>query len=97
MTARTIEALKQEYEALNEQRIKAETEFESANKNLKTLQAQATDEFGTSDAGELKKMLKKMEAENEQQRSEYQDLLDKINGELKSVEEATSVSDSAEG
>ena len=42
-------------------------------------------------------MLKKMEAENEQQRSEYQDLLDKINGELKSVEEATSVSDAAEG
>lgn len=97
MTARTIEALKQEYEALNEQRIKAETELESANKNLKTLQTQATDEFGTSDAGELKKMLKKMEAENEKQRSEYQDLLDKINGELKSVEEATSVSDAAEG
>jgi predicted nucleic acid-binding Zn-ribbon protein len=96
MTARTIEQLKSEYEKLNKKKIEAETELKGAEKQLKDLQKDAEKEFGTSDVDELTKKLKEMEAKNEKQRSEYQELLDKIAGELAEVEKATSEAASSE-
>jgi predicted nucleic acid-binding Zn-ribbon protein len=96
MTARSIEQLKSEYEKLNKKKIEAETELKGAEKQLKDLQKDAEKEFGTSDVDELTKKLKEMEAKNEKQRSEYQELLDKIAGELAEVEKATSEAASSE-
>ncbi|MCM2369344.1 hypothetical protein [Aporhodopirellula aestuarii] len=96
MTARTIEQLKSEYEQLNERKIQAQTQLQEAQKQLTNLQAEADKDFGTSDVDELKKMLKKMETENEQRRSEYQTLLDKISGELAEVEKATAANTTAD-
>jgi len=89
MTARSIEQLKTEYEQLNEKKIQAQTQLQEAEKQLAALQKEAKEEFGTSDVDELTKKLKEMETENERRRSEYQELLDKINGELQAVEKST--------
>ena len=85
--ARSIETLKKEYEQLNERKVKAETQLEEAERQLRSLQAEAESEFGTSDIDELSKKLEQMEAKNEQDRREYQALLDKIAADLKQVEQ----------
>ena len=86
---RSIEELKLEYEELNKRKIQAQTQLEEANRQLEHVQAEAKEEFGTSDIDELKQKLEEMEAENEKRRAEYQALLDKISGELKAVENET--------
>ncbi|QDV65286.1 hypothetical protein [Crateriforma conspicua] len=86
-TAKSIEQLRAEFETLNEQRIKAGTELESANRQLAELQAEAEKEFGTSDIKQLEKMLDEMQTQNEKDRQEYQALLDDIARQLKQVEQ----------
>ena len=86
-SARSIEQLKSEYEQLNKRKIQAQTQLEEAEKQLTSLQEESNKEFGTSDINELTKKLEQMEAENEKQRRDYQDLLDRINQDLKDVEE----------
>jgi hypothetical protein len=86
-TARSIDDLKGEYERLNERKIQAQTQLEEATKQLEALQKEAIADFETSDIDELKSKLAQMEAENEQRRSDYQELLEKISGELAKVEQ----------
>ena len=85
-TARTIEDLKIEYETLNERKIEAQSLFKEATKQLEKLQKEAVEEFDTSDIGELKTKLEKMEAENEDRRAQYQELLEGISADLEKVE-----------
>ena len=85
-TARTIEDLKIEYETLNERKIEAQSLFKEATKQLEKLQKEAVEEFETSDIGELKTKLEKMEAENEDRRAQYQELLEGISADLEKVE-----------
>ena len=86
-TARSIDDLKGEYERLNERKIQAQTQLEEATKQLEALQKEAIAEFETSDIHELKSKLEQMEAENEQRRCDYQELLEQISGELAKVEQ----------
>lgn len=83
---RSIEQLKKQYEKLNERKIETKTELKRAEEDLSQLQQEAKSEFGTDDVAELKKKLKKMEAENKKNRQEYQTLLDKIEADLDAVE-----------
>jgi predicted nucleic acid-binding Zn-ribbon protein len=84
--SRTIEELKNEFNALNERKIQTKTQLDEANNQLKKLQDEAVAEFETSDIKELEAKLKQMEEENEKRRREYQDLLDGISAELKQIE-----------
>ena len=84
--ARTIEQLKEEFNVLNERKIKTQTQLEEATNQLKKLQDEAIAEFDTCDIKELELKLKQMELENEKRRSEYQTLLDSISAELTKIE-----------
>ncbi len=86
--AKSIEVLTSEYEQLNQQKIRAQTQLEEANRQLDKLQKEAVSEFGTADLQELKAKLEQMERENEKQRSEYQELLEGIASDLKKIEDA---------
>ena len=97
-TVRSIDDLKGEYERLNERKIQAQTQLEEATKQLEALQKEADDEFETSNIDELKSKLEQMETENEKRRSDYQELLEGISGELTKVEqEAGSPTNSGNG
>ena len=91
-TVRSIDDLKGEYERLNERKIQAQTQLEEATKQLEALQNEAIAEFETSDVDELKSKLKQMETENEKRRSDYQQLLEGISGELAKVEQEAATS-----
>lgn len=82
----TIEDLQKQYEQLNTQKIRAESDLSNAEKELQKLQAEATEKFGTHDIAELEEKLKQMEAENEQRRSTYQTLLEGIVNDLEKIE-----------
>lgn len=92
--AKTIDELTSVYEELNHRKIEANTQLKEASRQLKKLQEEAVREFGTSDIEELEKKLREMEAENERQRKEYQELLEGITSELKKIEDS---SDGKEG
>lgn len=86
-TVRTIDELKKTYEELNTKKIQSETNFATAKKQLAELQQQSETEFGTSDVAALKQKLDELEAENETRRRDYQELLERIASDLKSVEQ----------
>ncbi len=92
---RTIEQLKDEYNVLNERKIKTQTQLDEANNQLKKLQDEAVAEFETSDIKELEAKLKRMEEENEKRRREYQQLLDSISADLEKIESESESSDNA--
>lgn len=82
----TIEELTDRYAKLNEKRVRAKANAETAEKRLEELKKQARDEFGTDDVDELRKKLKQMEDDNERKRAEYQTSLDSIEDSLQKVE-----------
>lgn len=82
----SIEELTDRYSKLNEKRLTAKANAETAGKRLEELKRQARDEFGTDDVDELREKLKKMEIENERKRAEYQTSLDSIEESLHKVE-----------
>lgn len=86
-TAQTIEDLRKRHEKLNEDKITARTNYDNARKQLEDEKAKARTEYGTDDLDALRAELKKMEAENERKRSEYQAHLDKIDADLKEVDQ----------
>ena len=84
----SIEELKQRYDTLRTEKIKAETQRESTQKQLNILKAEAKDQFGTDDIGALKIKLAEMVAQNESKRAAYQEDLEKIEQRLDEVEAA---------
>lgn len=86
---RTIESLREQYDRLNRRKIQAQTQLESATKQLEELEREAIEQFGTADVEELKVKLAEMERENERRRQEYQELLEGIERDLAQVESAT--------
>lgn len=84
----SIDELTKRFNNLNDQKVRADENLKNAQKQLQQLQADAKEQFGTSDLNELKGMLKKMEAENERLQSDYQKHLDQLESELKSVEDS---------
>ncbi len=82
-----IESLTDRYNRLHTRRIEAETNLKSARKQLDDLKKEALEKYGTDNLDTLKKKLAEMESENEKKRSQYEKSLDKIESELKQVEE----------
>ena len=68
-------------------KITAEANHKNAQKQLDDLNAAAKAQWNTDNLDELRKKLKEMEDENERKRSEYQGQLDKIEAELKDVDQ----------
>lgn len=87
----SIEQLTERYNSLNTKKIQAETNLKNAEKQLAELKKEARKQYDTDDLDDLKKMLEKMETENEQKRADYQASLDKIEGDLEKVEETYAV------
>ena|ERR1700678_1710109 len=85
--AQSIEELRKRYDDLNTKKITAEANHKNAQKQLDDLKAAAKAQWNTDNLDELRKKLKEMEDENERKRSEYQGQLDKIEAELKDVDQ----------
>ena len=85
--AQSIEELRKRYDDLNTKKITAEANHKNAQKQLDDLKAAAKAQWSTDNLDELRKKLKEMEDENERKRSEYQGQLDKIEADLKDVDE----------
>jgi multidrug efflux pump subunit AcrA (membrane-fusion protein) len=90
----TIEELQKRYQHLRDKKVQAETHFSNAQTQLDDLKRQAREKYGTDDLSELEQMLAKLRLENEQRRSQYQAELDRIEGDLASVEQSFSVVES---
>ena len=85
--AQSIEELRKRYDDLNTKKITAEANHKNAQKQLDDLKAAAKAQWNTDSLDELRKKLKEMEEENERKRSEYQGQLDKIEADLKDVDQ----------
>jgi hypothetical protein len=83
----SIEQLQARYQSLNTKKIQADTNLSHAQRQLTALQNEAREKFGTDDVAELQKKLDQMKTENEAKRRQYQADLDRIEGELKAVDE----------
>ncbi|HZL34529.1 MAG TPA: hypothetical protein VFC78_04405 [Tepidisphaeraceae bacterium] len=82
-----IEQLQKRYETLKEKKITAEANYKNATNQLDDLKANAQRSYGTDDLAALREKLKQMEADNERKRGEYQAHLDKIESDLKEVDQ----------
>ena len=85
----SIEELTQQYNKLNDAKVRAETNLENASAELKRLQQEAVEQFGTSDIAELQKQLDEAEALDRRQREEYRQHLRQIEDQLNQVEKQT--------
>jgi phage shock protein A len=85
--SQTIEDLRKRYDELNEKKITAAANHENAQKQLDQLKAAAKTQWGTDDLEKLREKLAELEAENERKRSDYQAQLDKIEADLKEVDQ----------
>ncbi len=92
-TSQTIEQLQRRYQGLSEQKIKVETQRDTALNQLEDLKSQAKDLYGSDDVEELKKILETMKSSNEEKRSQYQESLDGIDAELAAVDEELKIED----
>jgi len=92
----SIEQLQKQYHELNEQKIRAAAQLESAAGRLDDLRKEAQEKYGTNDLAELQKKLEEMRAENESKRQKYQAGLEAIQAALAAVEESFAGDASAE-
>src|SRR6185437_6200200 len=83
----SIDDLRKRYEELNRTKITAEANHKNAQKQLDDLKASAKAQWNTDDLDELRARLKQMEDENERKRREYQEQLDRIEADLKRVDQ----------
>lgn len=86
MTGQTIEQLQQRYQKFSDQRIRVQAQLEEAQKRLRELEQQATEQFGSADVGQLQQKLEKLKSENEKKQIEYQKNLDEVEAKLAEVE-----------
>jgi chromosome segregation ATPase len=83
--SQTIEELQSRYQDFSEQRIKIETQRETALGQLEELKAQARELYDSDDVDQLKSMLQEMKDSNESKRKAYQESLDAIDQELAAI------------
>lgn len=82
-----IDELRRRYEVLRDKKSQAEALLNNANQELERLRLEAQKQYGTSDLKELQAKLQLMEEENLSRRREYQKLLEKIESDLRAVED----------
>lgn len=80
-----LEALNKQSNALNEQRIRIQTEIERAKKEKEQLEADLLAEFGTSDLSKLAGILAQREQANELALQEYKEGIRKLGEEIEAV------------
>ena len=83
----SIEVLQKRHQAFQAEKVRFETQRDTALEELDALKKQARELYGSDDVAELESMLTKMKAENEQKRSQYQAALDEIDKTLKAVQD----------
>jgi hypothetical protein len=83
----TIEKLRERFQALHTEKVRAEQDYKNAQETLDKLQEQAREQFETDDLDKLQAMLAKIEEENLEKRKEYQASLDQIDANLRKVED----------
>lgn len=76
------------YQALLTRRTKAETEVDTAARQLAEAQEEAIREFGTGDLEKLRELFTTNEAANEQLVKEFSEKLDALEAALRDVEKA---------
>ena len=84
----TIEKLRERFQALHTEKVRAEQDYKNAQETLEKLQEQAREQFETDDLEQLQAMLAKIEEENLEKRKGYQASLDQIDANLKKVEDS---------
>ena len=84
----TIEKLRERFQALHTEKVRAEQDHKNAQETLDKLQEQAREQFETDDLDKLQAMLAKIEEENLEKRKEYQASLDQIDANLRMVEDS---------
>jgi uncharacterized membrane protein YgaE (UPF0421/DUF939 family) len=90
-SAQTIEQLRERYQKLNDAKVAANANYQTAHEALEQLKAAARAEHGTDDLEQLKAKLAQMQADNDRKRAEYQAHLERIEGDLREVEKKFSV------
>jgi hypothetical protein len=81
-----IEELKKRYEALRDQKIRADTQLKTATDQLEQIKAEARAQYGTDSLAELESKLDEMKRENERKRADYQKHLDEVEVKLADVD-----------
>lgn len=80
-----LDALNKESSALNEQRIRIQTEIERARKEKTEHEAALLAEFGTCDLAKLEEILAEREAKNEEALAQYRAGIKKLREEIEEV------------
>jgi hypothetical protein len=83
----TIDELQVRYQRLAEEKIKVETQRDSAQQQLQEIKADALEQFGSDDLNTLKARLADMKTNNDQKRIDYQKQLDQIEQKLVEIDE----------
>lgn len=81
-----IQEIQRRYKQLSDQKVRLQTQRESALAQLAELEAQAQEQFGTSDEAVLQTQLEQIERDNEAELLSYQSGLEKIESQLKQNE-----------
>lgn len=84
--ALSIDELRERYQALHQQKIRAEANRETAEQRLSELKLEARETYGTDDVEELKRKLEELKAENERKRADYQAHIEQVESDLAKVE-----------
>lgn len=92
-----FDRLTKRYEALNTRKIQAETSLQHARQQLDALKQEAREKYGTDDVAELKQKLVAMQTENEAKRQAYKAELDRIETDLKAVEDRFAAAEGSVG
>ncbi len=79
--------LAKDYEQLNEERIKAKSDLEHAEKALANIQQQAKDNYGTDDLKELEQQLENMKQSNQTMINDYEKHIESIRTNLDKVKQ----------
>lgn len=82
-----VDVLKKRFETLSRQKTIAETNLANAQRSLDDLKRKARADYGTDDLEQLKVRLSQMQQENTGKRADYQQALDKIEADLKALEQ----------
>lgn len=83
-----LEQSKNRLESLKARRQRAQVQLEAGRQQLAEAQREAMELYGTSDLGELKKILAQQEAENTGALSEFQKAVGEFEGYIGRIEEA---------
>lgn len=82
-----LEQLKSKHRALNDRLVRAQATTESAASELKQLEQEATELYGTSDTEKLTQILLQWESENAKALEDYMRMLDSVELELNSIQQ----------